>query len=124
MSQTHSIEGIVSGLVKQFASRSDSVLGELNRLAGVRRRTISLVSGVTTAQADFTPRQNAWSVAQVLDHILLFEGLYRDAIERLIELGKQGKPTKITYSMRDIDVSVAALPQSVLTAMEAPLNVM
>src|SRR4051812_13974571 len=104
MSQTHSIEGLLSGLVKQFTARPDSVLSELNRMAGIRRRTLQLVCNTSEVQSAFVPRRDAWSVAQVLDHIVLFEALYRDAIGKLIELGKQGRPTWLTYTLRDIDV--------------------
>ena len=109
--------------MKQFTSRPSSVTSELNRLLGIRRRTLSIVNRVGEGQSAFVPRRDAWSIAQVLDHIVLFEGLYRDAIGKLIELGKQGKPTKITYTLRDIDVSISALPGGVLSAMEIPLNV-
>jgi hypothetical protein len=124
MSTTHAIEGFVSGLVKQFSSRNDSVYAELDRLGGIRRRTLSMVENLTEEQASFAPTIKAWSVAQNLDHIVLFEDLYRGAIQKLIDLGKQGKKPQVTYTLKDIDVSLSALPEFMLKAMEAPLNMM
>ena len=124
MSQTHTIEGLVSGFVRQLTSRPDAVRSELDRLGGIRRRTLALVRDLDEAQAAFAPRSKAWSIAQNLDHIVLFEGLYRDAISKLIDLGKQRKPTKIVYTLKDIDVSISGLPNVVLSAMEIPMNLM
>ena len=47
MNQTHVIEGFVSGLVKQFTARPDTVSSELSRLESIRHRTLSLVAGMT-----------------------------------------------------------------------------
>ena len=122
MSQTHSIEGFVSGLVKQFTSRPDTVASEISRLRVIRRQTLGLLTYLTEEQASWSPKAGAWSVLQVLDHIVLFEGLYREAIGKLIELVKQGRKAEIKYSLSDIDVSMPGVPKAVWTAMEIPLD--
>lgn len=124
MSTTHTIEGFVSGLVKQFSSRHDSVYAELDRLGGIRRRTLTMVENITDEQASFVPTIKAWSIAQNLDHMVLFEDLYRGTIQKLIDLGKQGRKPNIVYTLKDIDVSLAGMPDFMLSAMEAPLNMM
>jgi len=123
MNQTHVIEGFVSGLVKQFTARPDTVSSELSRLESIRHRTLSLVAGMTEEQASFSPKAGVWSTAQILDHIVLFEALYRDAMEKLINLARQGRKPEIRYGLKDIDVSVAGVPQAALSLLEIPLDV-
>lgn len=123
MSQTHSIEGFVAGLVKQFTARPDTVASELSRLALIRRQTLGLLSYVTEEQAAWSPKAGAWSVVQILDHVVLFEGLYREAISKLIALQKQGRKPEIKYSLGDIDVSMPGVPRAVWTAIEVPLDI-
>lgn len=122
MSQTHSIEGFVSGLVKQLTARPNTIAGELSRLGAVRRQTLAILANVTDEEAHWSPRLGAWSVIQVVDHVILFEGIYRDAISKLIELGRQGRKTEIKYSMADIDVSMPGVPKSVWPFLEIPLD--
>ncbi len=122
MSETHSIEGFVAGMVKQFTARPNTVAGEVARLGALRRQTLGMLTYVTEEQAAFSPKPGSWSVLQVLDHIVLFEALYRDAIAKLIELGKQGRKTEIRYSLADIDVSMPMVPKAAWSMLEIPLD--
>lgn len=122
MSQTHTIEGFVSGLVKQFTARPSTIASEVSKLGAARRQTLAILANVTDEEAHWSPRMGAWSVIQVADHIVLFEGIYRDAISKLIELGRQGRKTEIRYSMADIDVSMPGVPKGVWPLLEAPLD--
>ena len=56
MSQTHSIEGFVSGLVKQFTSRPETVASEISRLRVIRRQTLGLLTYLTEEQASWSPK--------------------------------------------------------------------
>ena len=122
MSQTHTIEGFVSGLVKQFTARPSTIAGEVSRLGAARRQTLAILANVTDEEAQWSPRLEAWSVVQVVDHIVLFEGLYRDSISKLIELHKQGRKTEIKYSLADIDVSIPGVPRAAWDLLEIPLD--
>lgn len=122
MSQTHSIEGFFSGLVRQLTARPDTVGSELETLRSLRRRTLALLDTVSESQATFKPKPEAWSIVQILDHVVLLEGLYRDAIKSLIDLAKQGRKAEIRYSMSDIDVSMPSVPKMAMSAMEIPLD--
>ena len=124
MSQTHTIEGFVSSLVKQFTARPGTIAGEVSKLGAARRQTVALLANVTDEQAQWSPRLGAWSVIQVADHIVLFEALYRDSIAKLIELGQQGRKTEIKYTLADIDVSLPAIPRAVWPLLEVPLDCM
>jgi len=122
MSQSHPIEGFVSGLVKQFTAHPDSVSSELENLRSLRRQTLTLIYPVTEAQGAWVPRPGAWSITQILDHVVLLEAMYRDAIKSLMDLAKQGRQPEIHYSMDDIDVSVPVVPKAALSALEVPLD--
>jgi hypothetical protein len=122
MSQTHPIEGFLSGLVRQFTARPDTVDSELENLRMIRRRTFALIHSVSEAQGTFVGRPGSWSVAQVLDHVVLTEALYRDAIKSLFELARQGRTPEIKYTLADIDVSIPLVPQAALSVIEIPLD--
>jgi hypothetical protein len=124
MSATHPIEGFLSGLVRQCTARPDTIASELENLQKVRRRTFSLIYSVSEKQGRFVPRPGSWSVVQVLDHVVLTEGLYKDAIRKLVDLAKAGKKPEITYTLKDIDVSLPVVPQAALAAIELPLNLL
>jgi len=123
MSQSHSIEGFVSSLVKQFTAHPDTVASELENLRSVRQQTLTLIYPVTEVQGRFVPRPGAWSIAQILDHVVLLEGMYRDAIRSLTNLARQGRAAEIRYTMEDIDVSVPVVPKAALSALEVPLDI-
>ena len=59
------------------ADRDGAVSDSLRLFTRVRSGTIRLVDGVTEEQAGYMPGPDAWSVAQILDHLLLTEALYR-----------------------------------------------
>jgi len=123
MSQSHAIEGFVSGLVRQFTAHPETVSSELRHLRSLRQQTLLLIYPVSEAQGAFIPRAGAWSITQILDHVVLLEALYRDAIRSLMELAKQGRPTEIRYTMEDIDVSVPVVPKAAMSALEVPLDI-
>jgi len=123
MSQSHAIEGFVSSLVKQFTAHPDTVRSELEKLRSVRQQTLTLIYAVTEVQGRFVPRPGAWSITQILDHVVLLEGMYRDAIRSLTDLAKQGRTPEIRYTMEDIDVSVPVVPKAALSALEVPLDI-
>lgn len=122
MSETHPIEGFLSGLVRQFTAHTDTVHSELENLRKIRRRTLALIDTVSEAQGAFQPRRGAWSVTQILDHVVLTEALYRDAIRDLYQLARKGRTPEIRYSLADIDVSMQSVPKAALAAVELPLN--
>ena len=63
------------------SSRAGALTESLQTFARVRNGTLRIVAGLSEDQAAFRPRQDVWSVAQILDHLLLTEALYRTQMQ-------------------------------------------
>ncbi len=90
----------------------------------VRSGTIRLVEGLTEEQAAYRPTSDAWSVSQILDHLLLTEALYRTQMKRLIELAREGKRSNIDVTLSEVDLSLPFIPKALMPAMALPLTMM
>jgi uncharacterized damage-inducible protein DinB len=97
---------------------------ELNLFRATRGATLELAAPLTEPQAAFTPAPGKWSVAEVLDHLLLAEQLYRERFSRLIELKKAGKKPQLDSSFDEINTSVMFIPKPLLPALEMPFRMM
>jgi hypothetical protein len=96
----------------------------LNEFRATRERTLAMVKALTQEQFDFVPAPNRWSIGEVLDHMLLAERLNREQIETLIELKRRGRKPELNLTFSDLNISVAGVPQTVLSLLEAPLTLM
>ncbi|MFN0169173.1 MAG: DinB family protein [Bryobacteraceae bacterium] len=104
--------------------RARALADSLRVFAGVRSGTLRLVSGLTSEQANFSPRRETWSVAQNLDHLLLTESLYRGQMSRLLELAREGRQTNIDVSLGDVDLNLPFIPKAMMPLMTLPLTMM
>lgn len=95
---------------------------ELDDLRPVRSRTLEITDGLSQQQLDYSPGRR-WSIGEVLDHVLLVEGMLRDEIERLIELAEAGKPTLLRRRGAELDISLGPVPKSLLPLFDLPLTV-
>lgn len=82
----------------RLTDRDRAISDSLRLFTRVRSGTIRLVDGLTDEQAGYMPGPDAWSVAQILDHLLLTEALYRTQIMRLLDLAREGKRSNIDVS--------------------------
>lgn len=99
-------------------------LDSLELLRATRLTTLSLTRDLTQAQVDFRPAADAWSVGQVLDHLLIAEKLYRDSIAELIQMSKDGRRPVIRKGFKDIDTSIAYIPKSLLPFLDVPFTIL
>ena len=107
------------------ATHSTTNLPEsLDEFRATRARTLSMARRLTQEELDFVPAAGRWSIGEVLDHMVLAEGVNRDLISKLIELRRAGRSPKLDLSFSDLNISVAYLPQSVLQVLELPLTLM
>jgi uncharacterized damage-inducible protein DinB len=97
---------------------------ELNQFRATRASTLKLAAPLTEEQAAFTPAPGKWSAAEVLDHLLLAEQLYRDRFVKLIEKAKAGEVTEIQSSFDEINTSIMFIPKAMLPALELPFRMM
>ena len=61
-------------------------------VAAARRRVIGAVAGITVAQEAFRPLLEAWSIAQVVEHLVLAEQSGINPIWRAAEGVRRGRP--------------------------------
>ena len=106
------------------ATHSNSLAEALDEFHATRARTLVQARDLTQEELDFVPGTNRWSIGEVLDHMLLAEGINRAQIAKLIELKKVGRNPKLDLSFSDLNISVAYLPRSVLPVLELPLTLM
>jgi DinB superfamily len=96
----------------------------LDEFRATRARTLAMLNGLTQEQLDFAPAPNRWSVAEVLDHMVLAGDLNRKQIARLVALKRTGQTPTLDLSFADLNISIAYLPRSVLPLLELPLMFM
>lgn len=108
----------------RLADREPAISDSLRLFTRVRGGTIRLVDGLTEEQAGYRPGPDAWSVAQILDHLLLTEALYRRQMKNLLDLAWEGKRSNIDVSLREVDLSLPLVPKALMPLMAAPLTVM
>jgi uncharacterized damage-inducible protein DinB len=116
------IDGAISGLVRATLSTPANLVSEVDRFRLIREKTLSLLGGLSESQAAWTSRQGTWSIAQIADHLLRSEELYRTQFNRLIAVALQGKSTSIQIDLREIDTSLAWIPVNVLRVFETPVR--
>lgn len=92
-------------------------------LKRIRQVTLSLAAELTQQQLDWQPAEGKWSAGEHLDHLLLAERLYRDAIANLIERVKAGGVAELRLSFEDLNMRPNLLPKETLPLMEIPLMV-
>jgi DinB superfamily len=102
--------------------RSSDLRESLEEFRATRARTLALAGGLTQAQLDYSPAPGRWSAGEVLDHVLLAEGINRGQIARLVEMKRTGLRPVLGLTFADLNVSVAYLPRSVLPLLETPLT--
>ena len=62
------------------------MLPEVERFRVVRQNTIAVLDELTDEQAMWIPGRGSWSIAQISDHLLTTEEMYRSQFARLISL--------------------------------------
>ncbi len=105
-------------------TRQTNLARALDEFRATRERTLAMVKGLTQEQFDFVPAPDRWSIGEVLDHMLLAERLNRQQIETLIELKRKGRKPELNLSFSDLNISVARVPQTLLSLLEGPLTLM
>lgn len=89
-----------------------------------RSQTLAMVGQLSQSQMDYRPASNAWSVGEVLDHLILGQRLNLCFIAEVIEMKKAGlRPTR-KLSFADVDVSIGHIPKNLLPALEAPFTIL
>ena len=98
-----------------------TVAEELDLVRWTRRETLDLVAALSQDELERRPAPGKWSVGEVLDHLLLSDGIYRADIAELIARAHRGGPTELDRHFRDLDASILFIPKALLPLLELPL---
>jgi hypothetical protein len=121
-SAARAIDGAISRLVQGVNSVSWNPVADVDRFRVVRKRTIATLGEVNAEQALWSPEKGTWSIAQIADHLLRSEEMYREQFRRLIEMSQEGRGTSIEISLKEVDVAFAAIPREVIPLLEFPIK--
>ncbi len=103
---------------------SQSSLKDLQKSRSTRSRTLQLTDGLSQEELDYSSGPAVWSIGEVLDHLILTDGVYGKEIKELFELKASGKPPYLRRGFSDIDASILYIPKLLLPLAEIPFNVM
>ena len=121
-SVARAIDGAISRAIQGANATVWDPAAEIDRFREVREKTLAILANLTTAQASWSPRNGAWSIAQIVDHLLLTEQMYREQFERVIQMSSEGKGSSIEISLDEVDVGFAAIPRGVVSLFEVPMR--
>ena len=100
------------------------IVDSLHRVAEVRGSLLRLITGMTDPQAHYATRPDTWSAAQILDHLLLSDALYRAQFRRLLDMAAEGRRNNLTVGFAEVDLDVPFIPKALVPAMEIPLTLL
>jgi hypothetical protein len=117
------MESVVSRVLHAALAPSGTLSGSLNRFPAVRTRTLEILVDLTPAQAAFAPRPGSWSIAQIADHLLRSEDLYRRQWQRMIQRANEGNFRTIPISFEEVDTWIPMVPRGIASTFQFPLRV-
>jgi hypothetical protein len=97
---------------------------ELNLIRSNRQKTLSMIENLSDSELQTRPSARKWSIAEILDHLILGMRFYRGELERLIEMKKSGKDAVLERTFADFNPSILHIPRSVLSSMQSIVSVM
>src|SRR6185436_12975268 len=82
-SAARAIDGAISRMVQGVNSGPWNAGAAVERFRPVRDQTLVILGQLNAAQASWSPREGTWSIAQIADHLLRSEEMYREQFRRL-----------------------------------------
>jgi uncharacterized damage-inducible protein DinB len=116
------IEGAISRMVQGMLAPPRSLSAEVDRFPAVRKKTLGILQQVTSEQALWRSRPGTWSIAQIADHLLRSDELYREQFRQLIQMAREGKVGTVPIRFQELDTSLAMVPREVIAMLEFPLR--
>ena len=122
------VDGVVSRFVNALAApplpEEKALERRIERFRNIREQTIGLIGNLSQRQADFAPAHKKWSIAQIADHLLLSEKMYRGQFEKLLAMARAGKRPRIEITLREVNTSFAFIPREIIPLFSAPIQMM
>jgi len=115
---------------------------DLDLLRSTRSKTLEMVGELSDAELQFAPNggikpfeipflplrvlsppKRKWSIGEVLDHLFLFESVFREDISFIIQLKKSNRNPVLRLGFEEINVSFGFIPKAFLPVLEIPVGV-
>ena len=107
------LDQAVSRLVRGAAETS-TLAASLDRVRVVRKATLGLLAGLSQQQVDFSPAPGKWSIAQIVDHLTLIDGLYQPIFRQMIERARAGNEEILHIDIREMDPTIGPIPRAIM----------
>jgi hypothetical protein len=96
------------------AAGTGTLAASLDRVQLVRTTTLEFLASLSQRQVDFCPAPGKWSIAQIVDHITLIDGLYQPVFRQMIERARTGNEEILHIDIREMDPTIGYLPRAVM----------
>jgi len=108
----------VQDVVKNFPPTTKRLNAELEARQVIRIRTLSLIQPLGQNQLDHAPRAGAWSVGEIVDHVLLADQIERGIVKELTLLLRRGKRPFVERSLLDLGMHPKFMPKVFISSLE------
>src|SRR4051812_44841758 len=95
----------IAGLAQAATAAPSNLISDVDRFCMVRENTLGALEPLTEEQAVWSPSAGKWSIAQIADHPLRTEEMYRDQFIRLIERARAGQTAPIMIGFGEVNSS-------------------
>ena len=93
----------------------------LEQLASSEARLLELVDGLTREQWNFQETPERWSIAENIEHLIVFESFIRGAIQRALETPAEMEKKTVVGAKESLVLGLAHSRSTKLKAREAAL---
>jgi len=94
----------------------------LQELRDTRRRTLDLVAPLSQDELDAAPEPGAWSVGEILDHLLKADEVYRSDLSELFRRLDEGMPPEIHRSLSEFNLGLRWVPEPLTPCLLIPFS--
>jgi DinB superfamily len=91
----------------------------LEQLGASEARLSGLVEGLTSAQWSFREGEERWSIAEILEHLVVFEGFITDAVTNALKGPTEPEKTALAGAKEPMVLGLAGTRGAKLKAREA-----
>lgn len=95
----------------------------LRRLRDTRRDTLDLVANLSQDELDAKPGPQAWSVGEILDHLLKADEVYRADLAELFRRLDEGRRPEIHRSLSEFNIGLRWIPEPLTPLLAIPFGV-
>jgi hypothetical protein len=81
---------------------------------------LRLAGQLTQSESDSRSAADKWSPGEILDHLILSEGVYRKVFRELIDLDATGKRPVVYRGFTEMDTSIFGIPSEFLPLLSVP----